>query len=60
VSAEVLADKVQDEPGTVRTLQFTAAVEPTPRWTVMPTLGQTHGKTHGGVLFGGIGVTHAW
>jgi hypothetical protein len=60
VSTELLADKVQDEPGTVRTLQFTAAVEPTPRWTVMPTLGQTHSKTHGGVLFGGIGVTHAW
>lgn len=60
VSAEWLADKVQDEPGTVRTLQVTAAIELAPGWTVMPTLGQTHSETHGGVFFGGIGAMHAW
>jgi hypothetical protein len=60
LSAEWLQDKVKDEPGTVRTLQLTAEVELTRRWTVKPTLGQTRSSAYGGVFFGGIGVTHAW
>jgi len=60
VSAEFLADRVQDEPGLVRTLQLIAAIELTPLWTVVPTVGQTRSEAHGGVSFGGIAVTHHW
>jgi hypothetical protein len=60
LSAEYLADRVQDEPGTVRTLQLIAAIELTPLWTVVPTIGQTRSEAHGGVSFGSIAVTHHW
>lgn len=60
VSGEFIADRVLDEPGTVRTVQLKAALYLTPQWTVTPTLGHTRSKTHGGVSFAGLAASHGW
>ena len=60
LSGEVLADRVLDEPGTVRTVQLKAALELTPHWTATPTVGRTESETYGGVNFGGLVVSYAW
>jgi hypothetical protein len=60
LSGDVLADRVLDEPGTVRTMQLKAALALTPQWTATPSVGRTESETHGGVNFGGLALSCAW
>lgn len=57
---EFIADRVLDEPGTVRTVLVKASFHPAPQWTVTPTLGRTRSEAHGGVTFAGLTLSLGW
>lgn len=60
LTAEYLADRVLDVPGTVHTVQLKAAVDLAPGWALAPSIGRTRSDEYGGVNFGALSVTHAW
>jgi hypothetical protein len=60
LTGEVLADRVLDTPGTVRTVQLKAAFDVTPSWSVTPLVGRTRSDAHGSVSFGGLALAYGW